>query len=360
MKSDNIKFVLTAIITLCLSSLLNAMASGTLFDSNEVSYDNSHSGINSSNVQGAVDNLYAAATDYNGVIQRLSDLEAYFYGQTNYKSTSRFYGHDLRIAENDTTTNNDAYVDFYRNGINRAGVGVSSTTGNLTLIAKDTNSSFGKGNLDVSAVLTTFNGFITSKNDYATNSLISDCNQATTPGILYHTESGLSNCPADRWLFVWTKALGNSGTKNLMQFAAPINTKSNIIWARSSDMNGNFGSWQQIYPEVYSSGTADINTTNTRTFSSSGVSWRRSGNIVVVSFYDVCPKVDGHSNTILAKGVPKAAATETSMILQNGQSQNASYRVGISAGDTQLKWWWTPGSTSCPSSSGQLVYVTNE
>jgi len=75
MKSDNAKIILACIITFCMSCFFNAAASGTLFDSNEVSYDNSNSGINASDVQNAVDKLYAAATDYSSIDSRVSSLE---------------------------------------------------------------------------------------------------------------------------------------------------------------------------------------------------------------------------------------------------------------------------------------------
>ncbi len=51
-------------------------AATTMYESNTVGYDNTSSGLNSTNVQGALDELYGAATDYTDVIARLSALEA--------------------------------------------------------------------------------------------------------------------------------------------------------------------------------------------------------------------------------------------------------------------------------------------
>ena len=62
-----------------LSSTISAMAvSAYLYNSNEVSYNNNASGISSTNVQGAIDELYEHATDYTSMNTRVSALEGYF------------------------------------------------------------------------------------------------------------------------------------------------------------------------------------------------------------------------------------------------------------------------------------------
>ena len=53
-------------------------AATTMYASNMVSYDNTTSGLNSTNVQGAMDELYGVATNYTDVIARLSALENNF------------------------------------------------------------------------------------------------------------------------------------------------------------------------------------------------------------------------------------------------------------------------------------------
>jgi len=152
MKKERKSQIFTIIISVLISSAVNAFASGTLFDSNEVSYDNSHSGINATNVQGAVDDLYAAATDYSNINSRVTSLESFFKGTV----TSYFTGHDLHIGAGETG-NNYAYVDFFNNGINRAGVGTNSN-GDLVIIAKDTNSAEGKGNINFKVNKFSING----------------------------------------------------------------------------------------------------------------------------------------------------------------------------------------------------------
>ena len=50
-------------------------AATTMYQSNTVGYDNTTSGLNSNNVQDALDEVYSAATDYTDVITRLSAVE---------------------------------------------------------------------------------------------------------------------------------------------------------------------------------------------------------------------------------------------------------------------------------------------
>ena len=71
----NIKYIFGIIISIIVSSVISVTAAGTLFDSNEVIYDNSSSGLNASTVKGALDELYAAANNYAAYDSRLGDIE---------------------------------------------------------------------------------------------------------------------------------------------------------------------------------------------------------------------------------------------------------------------------------------------
>ena len=73
---DNAKMILTIVISVALASGVS-YATVTMYASNTVSYDNTMSGLNSTNVQGALDEIYAAATDYTDVVTRLSAVEDY-------------------------------------------------------------------------------------------------------------------------------------------------------------------------------------------------------------------------------------------------------------------------------------------
>jgi len=114
MKKDdtNIKIVCAAIIAIIISSFLNAAASGTLFDSNEVTYDNAHSGINASDVQGAVDKLYAAATDYSDLRTDVDFLKTH----VTSNATSRVSGLGIELNDTNGNTSYGGFIDFHFGG----------------------------------------------------------------------------------------------------------------------------------------------------------------------------------------------------------------------------------------------------
>jgi len=121
MKNDNVKFIVAVIVAVFLSSIFNALASGTLFDSSEVIYDNSSTNLNQTTVQGAIDDLYAAATDYSDLSTRLSNVEKYFthfpsnQGVTFTEPTSRFDNAGIDINYNGPQGSH-GWISFYANG----------------------------------------------------------------------------------------------------------------------------------------------------------------------------------------------------------------------------------------------------
>ena len=70
----NIRFII--IIVICITcSVLTTFATDYLFNSNEVYYNNTTSGIQADKVQGAIDELYACASNYAAYNQRLTSAE---------------------------------------------------------------------------------------------------------------------------------------------------------------------------------------------------------------------------------------------------------------------------------------------
>ena len=114
MDMKKIKIILIlCIVMLFVSSMVSVMAvSAYLYNSNEVSYNNNASGITSSNVQGAIDELYEHATDYTNMNTRVSALEGYFKNNP----TSYFEGSALRVGIN--SSSNSSLI-LYKNGTKR-------------------------------------------------------------------------------------------------------------------------------------------------------------------------------------------------------------------------------------------------
>ena len=71
------KILLTVnIVVLCISSIVSVSAVSYLYSSKDVSFDKGNTTITSDNVQGAVQELYEAATDYSGLDTRIATLES--------------------------------------------------------------------------------------------------------------------------------------------------------------------------------------------------------------------------------------------------------------------------------------------
>ena len=75
LKSPVMLIVIFSIITVVLSLGTSYAANVYLYDSKDVSYDNTRSGIIATDVQGAVDELYSAANDYSSINTRVNGVE---------------------------------------------------------------------------------------------------------------------------------------------------------------------------------------------------------------------------------------------------------------------------------------------
>lgn len=110
-KISKSSIILIAIASI-LSGLFGATAATRLFNSDEVGYNNSESGIQATDVQGAIDELYAAATTYETLANRIAALEKHITSD----STSRLkeYGVELNDTTGSSTTG--GYIDFHWQG----------------------------------------------------------------------------------------------------------------------------------------------------------------------------------------------------------------------------------------------------
>ncbi len=72
---ENAKLIIAIFITIVIASGAT-YATTIMYESNIVGYDNTTSGLNSNNVQDALDEVYSAATNYTDILARLSALEA--------------------------------------------------------------------------------------------------------------------------------------------------------------------------------------------------------------------------------------------------------------------------------------------
>ena len=116
----NIRFII--IVVICITcSVLTTFATTTLFNSSEVYYNNTTSGIQADKVQGAIDELYACASNYAAYNQRLTSAENTI-GSGSFTTTSQNLIGAVnevngKVVTIDTgTANSGTYIKF-SNGI---------------------------------------------------------------------------------------------------------------------------------------------------------------------------------------------------------------------------------------------------
>lgn len=117
MKKNYMINLFTIIISILVSSLASVGAISTMYDGTEVSYDNSSTHIAATDVQGAIDQIYATATDYTNLNNRLQILENNFPAFTTTSTHTVEYpysGNGINLGKFSPT--NDIWFDLYANG----------------------------------------------------------------------------------------------------------------------------------------------------------------------------------------------------------------------------------------------------
>ena len=106
-------------------------------------------------------------------------------------------------------------------------------------------------------------------------------------------------------------------------------------------------------------GTGTVNSTNTKTQSSSGNKWVKNGRLVVLYVDEMCPKATNTTSNHLEaiSGLPNALNPIVTTISAFGIGNTPSYRVSIST-DGKLYWHYTNGSDSCSVASGIITYIS--
>ena len=82
MKKEKIVFVM-ALISIIISSIISVYAANYIYESKDVEYDNEGKNITSTNVQGAIDELYTDANNYSSINTRVTNLETTISGKQN-------------------------------------------------------------------------------------------------------------------------------------------------------------------------------------------------------------------------------------------------------------------------------------
>ncbi len=182
MKREKIIFII-GLISILVGSIVSVSAVTYLYNASEVSYDNTASHLNSTDVQGAINELYDTAQDYSSMNTRTTALENYFLGKT----TSYFNGSSLFVGRNQAS-DTQSFIHMHYGGDSRGGLYTSSAS--MTLAGRNgTSGNWGTGTLNLkastidigsSSSTTNFNGTV---NIGGTNYSTVDSYTATTNGL---------------------------------------------------------------------------------------------------------------------------------------------------------------------------------
>ena len=181
MDMKKIKIILIlCIVMLFVSSMVSVMAvSAYLYNSNEVSYNNNASGLNSTNVQGAIDELYEHATDYNSMNTRVSALEGKFVDNPNITFNGANGYNQVKIY---TDTNKDGGFYVYDSSSKRRGYFYYDPSSSKTLLVSyDSSGTWGKGTLDIVGNPVKINGTSLIDLIYPVGSYIETTNSSYDP-----------------------------------------------------------------------------------------------------------------------------------------------------------------------------------
>ena len=140
MSKEKIVFIIGIIATV-IGSCISVYATSYLYNSNEVSYDHSSSGLSADNVQGAIDELYASANQYSDFNDRVTALESHFKNDP----TGDFSGGWIRA----NSTGNDRGFQLFDSGTQKGSLYYSQTSDTVFLQAMNSSGTWGKGKINI-------------------------------------------------------------------------------------------------------------------------------------------------------------------------------------------------------------------
>ena len=105
---EKLQFIVISFFMWLLFSTINVLANSYQYDSSDVLYDNSNTDIESTDVQGAVSELYQAATDYSALRTDVDTLKGYF----RQNPTSFFAGNSLSVGKDATSGQSFIHINY--------------------------------------------------------------------------------------------------------------------------------------------------------------------------------------------------------------------------------------------------------
>ena len=138
---EKLQFIVISFFMWLLFSTINVLANSYQYDSSDVLYDNSNTDIESTDVQGAVSELYQAATDYSSLNGRVTNLEGYF--QNNPNVVFNQYG--INVQSSNTGSDKQTYINLSNNNV--ASGSIVSSSEHLSISSRDSSGTWATGSL---------------------------------------------------------------------------------------------------------------------------------------------------------------------------------------------------------------------
>ena len=146
---EKLQFIVISFFMWLLFSTINVLANSYQYDSSDVQYDNTGSSLESTDVQGAVSELYQAATDYSSLDNRVINLETHFKNN----ASGYFTKNSLYVVGEDE---NLPYLNFVYNNKGRGTITASDS--GFTVGSRDADGTWAKGILNLRGDTINVNG----------------------------------------------------------------------------------------------------------------------------------------------------------------------------------------------------------
>lgn len=147
---ENIIYILIIVGVSFVTSLSAYAATTYEYNSADVWYDNSTSHLSSSNVKGALDELHSTATNYTDITTRTNALDAYFPEKTYDGRTLHPYTYEGANIGANSATGQNAWIDFYYNGVMRGSIAATGNYDNgIGISAHNASGTSGEGTLNL-------------------------------------------------------------------------------------------------------------------------------------------------------------------------------------------------------------------
>ena len=106
---NNIKFIIVIVICL-IGSSITTLATNYIFNSNEVSYDNTESGLHADEVQGAIDEVFQHATDYSEIKNTIGTGSLTTTSNTLIGGVNELNGKSIKFDTYTSTSSNNGNI----------------------------------------------------------------------------------------------------------------------------------------------------------------------------------------------------------------------------------------------------------